>query len=294
MSDSERMSDSDSSHHFDEEDEKEARERWQTLINGGDARRQRRVERQLALSLVCSKEATERQMEVETKFYKAHFHSLKMSLARELNNDPRQYFEWLYEEFILWKKANRPPTMWSHMWLTTGISVLHDECNALHDLAIRLQTCVTDFEIALHEEDMLDEDTVGLYFTVEEQHEKGCFYFQSGMGLMEHFEAAGLYFKSLSLPAFNISLSRRASTSMQKPAAKKERYCLGSLTEAEMEIWYHQNNLPRKLSTHDVIVHRFTKGGRNRICWEYKPKPPPTPEETAELDHKLAQEKRER
>ncbi|KAL0578051.1 hypothetical protein V5O48_003957 [Marasmius crinis-equi] len=64
--------------------------------------------------------------------------------------------------------------------------------------------------------------------------------------------------------------------------------------EEEYQHWWSENKPSFNPATHDVVVHRFTRGGKKKIRWECKPKPEPSPEELAELQLQLQEEKKER
>ncbi|KAL0566106.1 hypothetical protein V5O48_015912 [Marasmius crinis-equi] len=157
-----------------------------------------------------AKEFVERQLDLDKKYYEARLHSLQRAVARELDDDPREYFERLFSEFLLWKKANRPPisplehpyhlftslfttvsTMFTQITLTLGMSELSDEYYALRVLLLHLQGCTTELEMALHEEDALDEDTVGRYFELEDRYKMRRFKFMDER-LKTYYEEAGI------------------------------------------------------------------------------------------------------
>ncbi|KAL0565387.1 hypothetical protein V5O48_016639 [Marasmius crinis-equi] len=83
-----------------------------------------------------------------------------------------------------------------------------------------------------------------------------------------------------------LSLTRHSSTMHQRSAAH--------LSDSEYDCWYEENKYLIRSSVHDLVVHRFTKGNRRKIRWEFKPKPELSPEDKAELEVKLQREKRER
>ncbi|KAK1219022.1 hypothetical protein PQX77_018274 [Marasmius sp. AFHP31] len=150
----------------------------------------------------------------DLEYYEQHLRTIKMSLQRELNNDPFQYLERLYHEFTLWKNANCPgpspldhPAVVLHSLNTTssGIALeiqrivssvpLWEKYTALSNLVLHLNHCVTELQCALFEEDLIPsatEETVDQYLTLQERHDIRRLKMFEKARLTLFYEAAGL------------------------------------------------------------------------------------------------------
>ncbi|KAJ8092614.1 hypothetical protein PM082_006939 [Marasmius tenuissimus] len=150
----------------------------------------------------------------DSKYLEQHLRTIKTSLQRELNNDPLQYLERLFQELVLWKNANRPavspldhPTAILQSLDHTIKKILQElRCSVLDFLLIEkfhalcifvlhLLMCVNDLNAALLEEDLVDQvDEVTAsshYQTLEERHDMRSLKMFEG-GLRYKYEVAGL------------------------------------------------------------------------------------------------------
>ncbi|KAK1218523.1 hypothetical protein PQX77_011589 [Marasmius sp. AFHP31] len=128
----------------------------------------------------------------DAQYYERHLRVLRTTLQRELNNDPRQYLENLYQELILWKAAKRPVVspldhpllilqslesstqkIWRQLRATVGDIPLTEKYCHLHHAVLHICHCVGDLHVALLEEDMMadvDEAELSRYMTLEDRY----------------------------------------------------------------------------------------------------------------------------
>ncbi|KAJ8093368.1 hypothetical protein PM082_020225 [Marasmius tenuissimus] len=152
--------------------------------------------------------------DLDSVYYERHLRRLKTTLQRELNNDPFQYLENLYQEFYLWKTANRPGvspldhplTVAQSLEVTTkkiareisstvGAVPLWDKYSNLNHFVYHLQSCITDLQIALLEEDVIDPLDSGIlstYKTLEHRHEQKSLRMFDDQRLRMKYDSAGL------------------------------------------------------------------------------------------------------
>ncbi|KAL0057314.1 hypothetical protein AAF712_016048 [Marasmius tenuissimus] len=128
----------------------------------------------------------------DSKYFERHLRTMKTTLQREVNNDPHQYLECLYQELVLWKNANRPAVsplehplvvlqsldttakkICQEIRFTVGHVPLMEKFSTFNAVILHLYGCVTDLQIALYEEDLVDPEdteTFSKYSTLEERH----------------------------------------------------------------------------------------------------------------------------
>ncbi|KAL0567616.1 hypothetical protein V5O48_014381 [Marasmius crinis-equi] len=179
-------------------------------MDSNDHCREVRQERRIELGLDRDEAAAEAQMKLDTAYYKTRLQTLKTSLQRELNNDPRQYFKRLYQEIVQWNEAHRPPrspvdhpkevfrslsdafnTMWSQLWMTTGVSPIAEALSAMYQLTNHLLYCVLNLENGLREEDSLTDENDYVLQTLDKRHSTRRFEFQAST-LVTLYEAASM------------------------------------------------------------------------------------------------------
>ncbi|KAK1217082.1 hypothetical protein PQX77_020266 [Marasmius sp. AFHP31] len=150
---------------------------------------------------------------LDVQFYERHLRTLKTSLQRELNNDPQQYLEHIYQELILWKYAMRPiisplehpiavlrsledktKKVGHEIRFVVRNDSLMEQFNALNACVLHIYNCLNDLQIAVYEDsvaDTSDDGTVSKYATLEERHESKSFkMFDSSLAIK--YKAAGL------------------------------------------------------------------------------------------------------
>ncbi|KAK1225155.1 hypothetical protein PQX77_011911 [Marasmius sp. AFHP31] len=157
---------------------------------------QRKLDNRMA-GLVDDDEHEDRSKDVDlfqcdVQYYERHLRVLRTTLQRELNNDPRQYLENLYQELVLWKAAKRPVVspldhplvilqslessshkIWRQLRATVGDIPLTEKYCHLHHVILHICNCVGDLHVALLEEDMMadvDEGELSRYMTLENRY----------------------------------------------------------------------------------------------------------------------------
>ncbi|KAK1233849.1 hypothetical protein PQX77_002976 [Marasmius sp. AFHP31] len=142
-----------------------------------------------------------------------HLRTLKTSLQRELNNDPHQYLEHIYQELIIWKHARRPiilplahliavlrsledttKKVTHEIRFVVGNDLLMEQFNALNAFVLHVYNCLNDLQIAVYEDslaDPFDDGTISKYATLEERHESKALKMFEG-SLAVRYGAAGL------------------------------------------------------------------------------------------------------
>ncbi|KAK1234528.1 hypothetical protein PQX77_002266 [Marasmius sp. AFHP31] len=147
------------------------------------------------------------QWELETCYFETRLDTIETNLQRFLNYDPKAFFERLYAELVMWRRAFRPSlspldhpkaffesccedvdSISKHIWFGVGVASqgLLTRANVLHKLTVQLKSCVVDFALILATEDILDDifDTNRLYLPVEEKYKLGKLQYQNGV--LEH------------------------------------------------------------------------------------------------------------
>ncbi|KAK1218217.1 hypothetical protein PQX77_019101 [Marasmius sp. AFHP31] len=149
---------------------------------------------------------------MDAQFYERHLRTLKTSVQRELNN-PQQYLENLYQELILWKRAERPivsplahpiavlrsledttKKVGHKIRFVVGNDTLLGQFDALHAFVLHVYRCVNDLQIAVYEDNLADpenEDIIPKYITLEEWHHSKSLQMFDG-SLVSKYEMAGL------------------------------------------------------------------------------------------------------
>ncbi|KAJ8095883.1 hypothetical protein PM082_022783 [Marasmius tenuissimus] len=127
--------------------------------------------------------------------------TLESSLRRHFNDRPLDYFEDIYLQLVEWKSAYRPPSspldhpkvvlgslerefqsIRDCLWCNTGVSSVSTRATRLLGLTAYLQQCVSDFSLALSEEELIDDmiELGRLYYPLETKHNHGELKYQQG------------------------------------------------------------------------------------------------------------------
>ncbi|KAJ8091793.1 hypothetical protein PM082_021028 [Marasmius tenuissimus] len=148
---------------------------------------------------------------VDMQYYERHLRTLKTTFQREVNNNPHQYLENLYQELVLWKNAERPAIspldhplvvlqsldntskkISQEIRFTMGHVPLMEKFCTFNAVVLHTYGCVSDFQIALYEEDLIsDNETVKKYSTLEERYGMQRLKMFGG-ALQWKYDAAGL------------------------------------------------------------------------------------------------------
>ncbi|KAK1222475.1 hypothetical protein PQX77_014681 [Marasmius sp. AFHP31] len=148
---------------------------------------------------------------VDMRYYECHLRTLRTTFQREVNNNPHQYLENIYQELVLWKNAERPAiSPLDHPFVvlqslvnaskkisqdirfTMGHVPLMEKFCTFHAVVLHTYGCVSDFQIALSEEDMIsDDETAKNYLTLEERYGMRRLKMFDG-ALQWKYDAAGL------------------------------------------------------------------------------------------------------
>ncbi|KAL0566355.1 hypothetical protein V5O48_015663 [Marasmius crinis-equi] len=184
---------------------RDAVERWSQIVQAQTTRVDKRNENS---GFTPDKVAA--QWKLDSEYLESYLRTLKTSCQREVNNNPIQYFDQLYRDLVLWKRARRPaPSPLAHasnvfkslkqtaheingnIWQNHGWSGLREDVFLFHGLVCDMYSCILDLEVALDEEDMFDEDDAAMWRTLEERYEAGDLKFMKGW-LKEKYTSAGL------------------------------------------------------------------------------------------------------
>ncbi|KAK1223140.1 hypothetical protein PQX77_013994 [Marasmius sp. AFHP31] len=134
---------------------------------------------------------------LDVQVYERHLRTLKTSLQREVNNNPQQYLEHIYQELILWKYAKRPIISPLEHPITVFQSLkdktkkvgheirfvvmndsLMEQFNALNACVSHIYNCLNDLQITVYEGSVAntsDDGTVSKYVTLEERYDSKSF-----------------------------------------------------------------------------------------------------------------------
>ncbi|KAL0057515.1 hypothetical protein AAF712_015836 [Marasmius tenuissimus] len=136
---------------------------------------------------------------------------MKTMFQHEVNNDPQRYLENLYQELVLWKKAERPAVspldhplvvlqsldttskrISQEIRFSMGHIPLMEKFCAFNTVVLHTYGCVSDLQIMLYEEDLIsDDDTAKKYLTLEERYNMRRLKLFDG-ALQWKYDAAGL------------------------------------------------------------------------------------------------------